>query len=143
PRGADGGRLRTGASRPPPRPETPPPGLLRRARQRRRPHLERPRRLLHQPGRGLAAHLHPPQLGAPLSESTALMATGLPRLIPRRALFADPSGWLPQLAPDGAHVAWIAPGEGGASQVWLRAAGGGDERALTAFPSGAIQDLRW
>jgi dipeptidyl aminopeptidase/acylaminoacyl peptidase len=78
---------------------------------------------------------------APLAAAPAL--AGEPPLIPRQLLFGNPERTLPQLSPDGARIAWLAPAANGVLNVWARPIAGGDARQLTAEPHRPIFWYAW
>ncbi|MBD2257696.1 S9 family peptidase [Pseudanabaena sp. FACHB-2040] len=66
-----------------------------------------------------------------------------PPLIPREVLFGNPERTQPQLSPDGAYLAYIAPNEQNVLQVWLRTVGQEDDRPLTADRKRGIRAYFW
>lgn len=55
--------------------------------------------------------------------TTAGAAAPLPALIPRVALFGNQAQTQPQISPDGARIAYLAPTSGGRLSIWVRTAG--------------------
>jgi hypothetical protein len=66
----------------------------------------------------------------------------LPPLIPRDVIFGNPQKQLPQISPDGAHLAYLAP-EKGVLNVWVRTVGRQDDAPLTREPHRPIFLYRW
>ena len=63
---------------------------------------------------------------------SALIVRGeLPPLIPRETLFANADRFLPQLSPDGARIAWIAPDKNGVANIWVDRLDGSDPKVVT------------
>lgn len=52
----------------------------------------------------------------------ALAETDLPKLIPREVLFGNPTRTMARIAPDGAHLSWLAPSAQGVLNVWVQPA---------------------
>ena len=67
----------------------------------------------------------------------------LPPLIPREILFGNPEKVNPQLSPDGARMAWIAPDKKNVLQVWVKSIGKDDAKIVTADPKRGIRQLFW
>jgi len=55
------------------------------------------------------------------------MPTEMPPLIPREVLLGNPKRWQPLLSPDGTRIAYLAPNEGDALQIWVSTLGQTDE----------------
>jgi len=70
------------------------------------------------------------------------MPTGMPPLIPRAVLLANPKRSQPALAPDGTRIAYLAPDERDVLQIWIRTLGQSDERCVSAEPR-SIQSYQW
>jgi dipeptidyl aminopeptidase/acylaminoacyl peptidase len=66
-----------------------------------------------------------------------------PPLIPREILFGNPEKTLPQISPDGARMAWIAPDKKHVLQVWTKTIGKDDDKILTADPKRGIRQYFW
>ena len=77
-------------------------------------------------------------LGAPMSSRAEL-----PPLIPREVLFGNPEKVSPQLSPDGARLAWIAPDKKNILQVWVKTIGKDDDKIVTADPKRGIRQFFW
>jgi dipeptidyl aminopeptidase/acylaminoacyl peptidase len=81
----------------------------------------------------------------------ALLATGTPMsanaapppLIPRDVLFGNPERVSPQISPDGARLAWIAPDRKNVLQVWVKTLGKEDDKVVTADPKRGIRQYFW
>ncbi len=67
----------------------------------------------------------------------------LPPLIPREVLFGNPEKTNPQLSPDGARFAWIAPNDKNVLQVWVQTVGKNDAKPVTADPKRGIRMYEW
>src|SRR5690242_9694771 len=67
----------------------------------------------------------------------------LPALIPRELLLGNPERTTPELSPDAARLAWLAPDARGVMQVWVRTIGRNDDRAVTADPHRGISRFNW
>lgn len=50
----------------------------------------------------------------------AVASDGLPSLIPREVLFGNPTRTAARIAPDGAHLSWLAPSPGRVLNVWVQ-----------------------
>ena len=74
---------------------------------------------------------------------TAPALAELPPLIPRDVLFGNPEKAAPQLAPDGKHLAYLAPDKKNVLQVWVRTAGKADDRAVTQDEKRGIRQYFW
>ena len=70
------------------------------------------------------------------------MSTGMPPLIRRDVLLADPERWQPTVSPDGARIAYLAPNEHDALQIWIRSIGKSDDRCVSAELR-SIQSYEW
>lgn len=69
-------------------------------------------------------------------------AAHLPLLIPREVLFGNPVKAAPQLSPDGARLAYLAPSEG-VLNVWVGALDGDDFRPVTRDRDRGIRVFFW
>ena len=67
----------------------------------------------------------------------------LPPLIPRDVLFGNPERVSPQISPDGARLAWIAPDKKNVLQVWVKTIGKDDDKIVTADPKRGIRQYFW
>lgn len=65
-----------------------------------------------------------------------------PPLIPRDALFGNPDRAKPQLSPDGARLAYVAPSDG-VLNLWVRTLGQHDDRPVTRDRHRGIQSYFW
>src|SRR4029453_18183952 len=63
---------------------------------------------------------------------TAVVRGELPPLIPRKVLFGNPTKAGPQIAPDGKHLAYLAPDDKDVLQVWVQTVGKDDAKKVTA-----------
>jgi dipeptidyl aminopeptidase/acylaminoacyl peptidase len=88
-------------------------------------------------GLGLAA-LVTTCLGVPMPSNAEL-----PPLIPREVLFGNPERIAPELSPDGTKLAWIAPGDNGVLQVWVKTVGKDDDKPVTADKKRGIRQYTW
>ena len=79
-------------------------------------------------------------LGVP--EVLLKMPAGMPPLIPREVLLANPKRSQPTLWPDGTRIAYLAPNERDALQIWVRTLGQTDDRCVTAARR-SIQNYKW
>jgi dipeptidyl aminopeptidase/acylaminoacyl peptidase len=70
------------------------------------------------------------------------MPTGMPPLIPRGVLLGNPRRSQPTLSPDGTRIAYLAPNERDALQIWLRTLGQRDDRCVSAERR-SIQIYQW
>ena len=70
------------------------------------------------------------------------MPTGMPPLIPREVLLGNPKRSQPTLSPDGMRIAYLAPNERDALQIWLRTIGKSDDRCVSAERR-SIQNYEW
>jgi dipeptidyl aminopeptidase/acylaminoacyl peptidase len=66
----------------------------------------------------------------------------MPDLIPLRHFFDNPERALARIAPDGERLAWLAPRDG-LLNVWVRPAGGGDARPVTADRDRGVRSYMW
>jgi dipeptidyl aminopeptidase/acylaminoacyl peptidase len=72
-----------------------------------------------------------------------LLRADLPPLIPREVLFGNPERAAPQISPDGARLAWLAPDKKNVLQVWVKTIGKDDDRAVTADKKRGIRQYFW
>jgi dipeptidyl aminopeptidase/acylaminoacyl peptidase len=70
------------------------------------------------------------------------MRTGMSPLIPRAVLLANPKRSQPALSPDGTRIAYLAPNEGDALQVWISTLGESDDRCVSTERR-SIQIYEW
>ncbi len=63
-------------------------------------------------------------------------------LIPRSVLFGNPERSSPQISPDGAMLAYLAP-DHGVLNIWVRTLGKTDDRAITNDRKRGIRNLFW
>ncbi len=70
------------------------------------------------------------------------MSASTPALIPRSVLLGNPRRSQPALSPDGTRIAYLAPNEGDALQVWVRTIGLNDDRCVSN-ERGSIQTCEW
>jgi dipeptidyl aminopeptidase/acylaminoacyl peptidase len=70
------------------------------------------------------------------------MPAALPPLIPREVLLGNPKRWQPALSPDGKRLAYLAPNEGDALQIWVCTLGESDDRCVSAERR-SIQIYEW
>jgi len=82
-----------------------------------------------------------PALGALILTTSALAA--LPPLIPREVLFGNPDKASPQLSPDGARLAYLAPDTNNVLNVWVRTLGEKDDQVVTADKKRGIRMYFW
>ena len=64
------------------------------------------------------------------------------QLIPRSVLFGNPERSSPQISPDGALLAYLAPDQG-VLNIWVRTLGKTDDRAITNDRKRGIRNLFW
>jgi dipeptidyl aminopeptidase/acylaminoacyl peptidase len=67
---------------------------------------------------------------------------GVVELIPREVLFGNPDRYGPQLSPCGRWLTYIAPRDG-VLNIWLRSAGGSDDRPLTNDKGRGVRNHFW
>lgn len=80
---------------------------------------------------------------AALALTVAAARADLPPLIPRTVLFGNPEKTGPQIAPDGKHLAWIAPDQKDVLQVWIRAIDEKEGKAVTADKKRGVRQYFW
>ena len=66
----------------------------------------------------------------------------MPSLIPRSVLLGNPRRSQPALSPDGKRLAYLAPNEGDALQIWVPRLAMNDDRCVSA-ERGSIQNCEW
>jgi dipeptidyl aminopeptidase/acylaminoacyl peptidase len=76
---------------------------------------------------------------SPSALSQEMFAT---QLIPRNILFGNPERADPQISPDGALLAYLAPVDG-VLNVWVRTLGKTDDRAVTTDKKRGIRNFHW
>jgi dipeptidyl aminopeptidase/acylaminoacyl peptidase len=64
------------------------------------------------------------------------------QLIPRSVLFGNPERSSPEISPDGAMLAYLAPDQG-VLNIWVRTLGKTDDRAITNDRKRGIRNLYW
>jgi dipeptidyl aminopeptidase/acylaminoacyl peptidase len=67
----------------------------------------------------------------------------LPPLIPREILLGNPQRAAPNISPNAAMLAWIAPDAEGVLQVWVQTVGKQDARIVTADRHRGISNCMW
>jgi dipeptidyl aminopeptidase/acylaminoacyl peptidase len=67
----------------------------------------------------------------------------LPPLISRDVLFGNPERTSPELSPDGARLAWLAPDTNNVLQVWVKTLGKDDDKIVTADKKRGIRQYYW
>ena len=72
----------------------------------------------------------------------AALAQAQPPLIPRSVLFGNPERAAPQISPDGAMLAYLAPDQG-VLNIWVRTLGKTDDRVITNDRKRGIRNLFW
>jgi dipeptidyl aminopeptidase/acylaminoacyl peptidase len=70
------------------------------------------------------------------------MPAALPPLIPRSVLLGNPKRWQPALSPDGKRLAYLAPNEGDALQIWVCTLGKSDDPCVS-MERRSIQIYEW
>ncbi|MCS6864811.1 MAG: S9 family peptidase [Gemmataceae bacterium] len=73
----------------------------------------------------------------------ATASADLPPLIPRDVLFGNPDKAGVQIAPDGRHIAYLAPDDKNVLQVWVKPVGGGDAKKITSDDKRGIRQYFW
>jgi len=63
-------------------------------------------------------------------------------LIPRSVLFGNPERSAPEISPDGAQLAYLAPDQG-VLNVWVRTLGKTDDRVVTNDRKRGIRNFVW
>lgn len=66
-----------------------------------------------------------------------------PPLIPREILIGNPVKESPAISPDGARLAYLAPGEGGVMNIWVRTRGRTDDTQVTDDTGQGIWTYAW
>jgi dipeptidyl aminopeptidase/acylaminoacyl peptidase len=67
----------------------------------------------------------------------------LPALIPREILFGNPERSHPEISPDGAQLAWLAPDKNGVLNVWAGSIDGAHAHLITNETHRPIQWYSW
>jgi dipeptidyl aminopeptidase/acylaminoacyl peptidase len=67
----------------------------------------------------------------------------LPPLIPREILIGNPVKESPTISPDGARLAYLAPGEDGVMNIWVRTRGRTDDTQITHDAGQGIWTYAW
>jgi dipeptidyl aminopeptidase/acylaminoacyl peptidase len=67
----------------------------------------------------------------------------LPALIPREILFGNPERSHPEISPDGAQLAWLAPDKNGVLNVWAGSIDGANAHLITNETHRPIQWYSW
>ena len=70
------------------------------------------------------------------------MPLGMPPLIPRVVLLGNPERSQPALSPEGTRIAYLAPNESDALQIWVRTLGKSDDRCVSAERR-SIENYEW
>jgi dipeptidyl aminopeptidase/acylaminoacyl peptidase len=87
------------------------------------------------------------RLAAPIALVLALhgvaSAAPPPPLIDRELLLGNPERTQPRIAPDGKHIAYLAPDKKDVLQVWVRTVGASDDKAITADKKRGIRAYAW
>ncbi len=65
---------------------------------------------------------------------TTTIYAKLPALIPREILFGNPERSHPEVSPDGAQIAWLAPDKNEVLNVWASAIDGKNPHPITNEP---------
>ncbi|PYJ28378.1 MAG: S9 family peptidase [Verrucomicrobia bacterium] len=68
---------------------------------------------------------------------------GLPPLIPRETLFANPARTDPKISPNGSQLSWLAPDKSNTLNVWTNALDGGNAHCVTAETGDPIEWYTW
>ncbi|MEO5754994.1 MAG: S9 family peptidase [Chthoniobacterales bacterium] len=71
------------------------------------------------------------------------LRAGLPPLIPREVMFGNPERSHPEMSPDGAQLAWLAPDKNGVVNVWTGPLSGAEARLVTNEKHRPIQWYAW
>jgi hypothetical protein len=82
----------------------------------------------------------PISLAVCLLLAVSAVAQTQPPLIPRSVLFGNPERSSPQISPDGAMLAYLAPDQG-VLNIWVRTLGKTDDRAVTNDRKRGIRNL--
>src|SRR5579863_7630848 len=67
----------------------------------------------------------------------------LPSLIPRTVLFGSPVRDVARISPDGAMLAYLAPGTNGKLAIWVQTMGKDDERVIASDENRPINTYFW
>jgi dipeptidyl aminopeptidase/acylaminoacyl peptidase len=68
---------------------------------------------------------------------------GLPPLIPREILFANPARTDPKVSPDGSQLSWLAPDKSNTLNVWTSALNGTNAHCVTNETGDPIEWYTW
>ena len=68
---------------------------------------------------------------------------GLPPLIPREILFANPARTDPKISPDGSQLSWLAPDKSNTLNVWTSALDGTNAHCVTNETGDPIEWYTW
>ena len=68
---------------------------------------------------------------------------GLPPLIPREILFANPARTEPKISPDGSLLSWLAPDKSNTLNIWTSALDGGNAHCVTNETGDPIEWYTW
>src|SRR5580765_1737447 len=79
---------------------------------------------------------------SPGSTAASAVAAAIAPLIPRSVLFGNPERSSPEISPDGAMLAYLAPDQG-VLNVWVRTLGKSDDRVITQDRKRGIRNLAW
>ena len=74
---------------------------------------------------------------------TSTIYAKLPALIPREILFGNPERSHPEVSPDGAQIAWLAPDKNEVLNVWASAIDGKNPHPITNEPHRPIAWYAW
>ncbi len=83
-----------------------------------------------------------PAADRPQQEPVHVASPGAESLIPRSVLFGNPERVAPELSPDGATIAYLAPVDG-VLNLWLMDASGDNPRQLTSDEDRGITQFLW
>jgi dipeptidyl aminopeptidase/acylaminoacyl peptidase len=78
-----------------------------------------------------------------LTNAVLAARADLPPLIPRQVLFGNPPKAAPQLSPDGARLAYVAPSDKGVANVWVQTLGKDDAHMVTQDTRQGINNFGW
>jgi dipeptidyl aminopeptidase/acylaminoacyl peptidase len=68
---------------------------------------------------------------------------GLPPLIPREILFANPARMDPKVSPNGSQLSWLAPDKSNTLNIWTSGLDGGNARCVTNETGDPIEWYTW
>lgn len=74
--------------------------------------------------------------------SSSLLYAGLPELVARQEIFANPAKKDPLISPDGRMLAYLAPRDG-VMNVYVKTIGSDDDYPVTADSSRGIRNYKW